>query len=59
MIIEDIKNIWLALVYALSYAYGDVLAISFDNHLWKIASKFGIKKKRGRKKKTRIRKKKR
>lgn len=57
MIIEDIANIWLIFVYATSYAFGDVLAITFDQKLEKIAKTYSVKRKRKKKLKKRSRKK--
>ena len=42
-IVENISNIKLILVYAISYASGDVLGLIFDQHLDKLAKLKGIK----------------
>jgi len=43
MVIENIANIYLALVYGIAYAMGDVLGLLFDSYLEKIAKFKGLK----------------
>jgi len=45
MIIENINNIRMALVYALFYSGGDILALYFDDYLEIIAKQKGFKRK--------------
>jgi len=42
-IVENIKNINLLILYALSYSSGDVLGLIFDKYLEKLASSKGLK----------------
>jgi len=46
MVIENIANINLAIVYGIAYALGDVLGLLFDTYLEKIAKFRGIKYRR-------------
>jgi len=57
MVIENINNAWLALVYAISYSLGDVLGLVFDEHLERVAKIKGFKI--FKKRKTKLSKKKR
>lgn len=43
MVVENIANINLAIVYGVAYAIGDVLGLVFDDYLSKIAKFRGIK----------------
>ncbi len=43
MVIENINNAYLAVVYALFYSIGDVLGLCFDEHLEKVARIRGLK----------------
>jgi multidrug transporter EmrE-like cation transporter len=43
LVIQNINNLKLVLIYAVFYATGDVLALYFDNYLEKIAKFRGLK----------------
>jgi uncharacterized protein YebE (UPF0316 family) len=45
-VVENINNIALVIVYALSYSIGDVLGLTFDKYLEKLAKLRGLKFKR-------------
>jgi len=49
-IIENISNLRLIIVYAFSYALGDVVGLIFDQHLDKLAILKGIRFKKKRRK---------
>lgn len=45
-IIKNIDNFWMIAVYGLSYATGDVIGLTFDSYLEKIAKFRGVKTKK-------------
>jgi len=45
-IIQNINNIWLTIIYAISYSTGDILALYFDDYLEKLSKIKGWKRKK-------------
>lgn len=40
---SDLRNIGLIVTYAIGYSYGEVLALKFSDHLYKLAKRVGIR----------------